>query len=44
MYSQSDYVFSLVKEALLEFVLLDTVIYSIISNIRDTKKIINNKI
>ena len=36
--SQSDYVFSLVKEALLEFVLLDTVIYSIISNIRDTKK------
>lgn len=33
--SQSDYVFSLVKEALLEFVLLDTVIYSIISNIRD---------
>ena len=36
--SQSDYVFSLVKEALLEFVLLDTVIYSIITNIRDTKK------
>ena len=36
--SQSDYVFSLVKEALLEFVLSDTVIYSIISNIRDTKK------
>ena len=30
--------FLLSKEALLEFVLLDTVIYSIISNIRDTKK------
>lgn len=32
--SESDYVFSLVKEALLEFVLLDTVIYSIISNLK----------
>lgn len=39
--SQSDYVFSLVKEALLEFVLLDTVIYSIMSNLKDTK--INHK-
>lgn len=36
--SQSDYFFSLIKEAMLEFVLLDTVIYSIISNIKDTKK------
>lgn len=36
--SQSDYVLSLVKEALLEFVLLDTVIYSIISNIRYIEK------
>ena len=35
--SQSDYVFSLVKEALLEFVLLDTVIYSISSNLKNKK-------
>lgn len=35
--SQSDYVFSIVKEALLEFVLLDTVIYSIISNLKEKK-------
>ncbi len=34
---QSDYTFSLVKEALLEFVLLDTVIYSIISNLKNLK-------
>ena len=34
---QSDYFFSLAKEALLEFVLLDTVIYSIISNLKDIK-------
>lgn len=34
---QSDYVFSLVKEALLEFVLLDTVIYSVISNLNGKK-------
>lgn len=39
--SQSDYVFSLVKETLLEFVLLDTIISSIISNIKD--KIKNRK-
>ena len=36
--SQSDYVFSLVKEALLEFVLLDTVIYSIITNIQQNMR------
>lgn len=35
--SQSDYVLSLVKEALLEFVLLDTVIYSISSNLKNRK-------
>ena len=35
--SQSDYVLSIVKEALLEFVLLDTVIYSLISNMKDAK-------
>lgn len=35
--SQSDYVLSLVKEALLEFVLLDTVIYSICSNLKNKK-------
>ena len=39
--SQSDYVFSLVKEALLEFVLLDTVIYSIISYLKNI--MINHK-
>lgn len=38
---ESDYFLSLVKEALLEFVLLDTVIYSIISNLKDIK--INHK-
>ena len=36
--SQSDYVILLIKESLLEFVLLDTVIYSIVSNIRDKEK------
>lgn len=35
--SQSDNVLSLVKEALLEFVLLDTVIYSIYSNLKNKK-------
>lgn len=40
--SQSDYVLSLVKEALLEFVLLDTVIYSISSNLKNRK--INNEL
>lgn len=35
--SQSDYTLSLLKEALLEFVLLDTVIYSISSNLKDKK-------
>lgn len=35
--SQSDYVLSLVKEALLEFVLLDTVIYSISSILKNKK-------
>ena len=35
--SQSDYVLSIGKEALLEFVLLDTVIYSLISNMKDAK-------
>lgn len=39
--SQSDYVFSLVKEALLEFVLLDTIIYSIISYLKNI--MINHK-
>lgn len=35
--SQSDYTLSLVKESLLEFVLLDTVIYSMIFNLRDIR-------
>ena len=35
---QTDYFFSLVKEALLAFVLLDTVIYSIISNLKGYKE------
>lgn len=34
--SQSDYILLLVKEALLEFVLLDTVIYSIFSNVQNS--------
>lgn len=38
---ESDYFLLLVKEALLEFVLLDTVIYSMISNLKDKK--INHK-
>ena len=38
IFGTSFIIFSIGKEALLEFVLLDTVIYSIISNIRDTKK------
>lgn len=39
--SQSDYILLLVKEALLEFVLLDTVTYSIVSNVQNSWK--NNK-
>lgn len=36
--SQTDFVFSIAKEALLEFVILDTVVYSIVSNIREKKR------
>lgn len=42
--SQTDFVFSIAKEALLEFVILDTVVYSIVSNIREKKRKRNRQI
>ena len=42
--SQTDVVFSIAKEALLEFVILDTVVYSIVSNIREKKRKRNRQI
>lgn len=42
--SQTDFVFSIAKEALLEFVILDTVAYSIVSNIREKKRKRNRQI
>lgn len=42
--SQTDFVFSIAKEALLEFFILDTVVYSIVSNIREKKRKRNRQI
>lgn len=42
--SQTDFVFSIAKEALLGFVILDTVVYSIVSNIREKKRKRNRQI